>query len=189
MKLIENLIFDEERSFYATQDLEINNCQNDGPKDGESAFKECHNILINDSYFNLRYPFWHDDKLVINNSLLTDNCRAALWYSNDIKINSSKLYGIKALRESSNIKIKNCDIESKEFGWFCHNFDIKDTNINSEYFMFESSNLDFKNVTLNGKYSFQYIKDSFLDGCDLNTKDAFWHANNVTIITTFLLRK
>lgn len=58
-------------------------------------------------FFNLRYPFWHDYNLEIINSEMTPNCRAALWYSNHITITNSKLHGIKALRECSDIKIKD----------------------------------------------------------------------------------
>lgn len=76
------------------------------PKDGESALKECKNIKVEESYFNLRYPFWHDDKLTIDKCELTDKCRAALWYSKNINITATKLGGIKALRECSDIKLK-----------------------------------------------------------------------------------
>ena len=32
-----------------------------------------------------------------------------------------------------------------------------------------------------GKYSFQYIKNAVFENCVFDTKDAFWHAENVTI--------
>ena len=47
--------------------------------------------------------------------------------------------------------------------------------------MMRSDHLDFANVTLNGKYSFQYLEDSVFEGCEFNTKDAFWHAKNVVV--------
>ena len=34
---------------------------------------------------------------------------------------------------------------------------------------------------MKGKYSFQYITDSVFENCTFDTKDAFWHAKNVTI--------
>ncbi len=84
--MIENKTFDEERAFYGTKDLTIKNCSFDGPRDGESAFKETKNIVVENSYFNLRYPFWHNHNLKINHSNMTELCRAALWYSNGIEI-------------------------------------------------------------------------------------------------------
>ena len=57
MKKIENKAFDEERALYNSDSIEVINCKFDGPKDGESALKESKNIIVKDSFFNLRYPF------------------------------------------------------------------------------------------------------------------------------------
>ena len=124
MKIIENQTFDEERALYGSSQLLVRNCAFDGPADGESAFKECHQIDVEDCFFNLRYPFWHDHGLTIRHSELTENCRAALWYSD---------------------------------------------------------HLTFRDVYMKGKYSFQYITDSVFENCVFDTKDAFWHAKNVTV--------
>ena len=181
MRTVENKIFDEERALYGSEDLKAVGCTFDGPADGESAFKECINIKAENCYFNLRYPFWHDKGLEISESEMTENCRAALWYSEDISIHGSKLYGIKALRECRNAEIYGCDIVSPEFGWSTDGLKMTDCNAESEYFMLRAKNLNFKNVHMSGKYSFQYIEDSVFEGCEFNTKDAFWHAKNVII--------
>lgn len=181
MKLVENQQFDEERAFYGMSDIDIRNCVFQGDADGESAFKECKNISVLDCFWNLRYPFWHDIGLKINNTELTDKCRAALWYSDNIEIISSKLHGIKALRECHDVSVADSEIISPEFGWFNSNIRMNDCNVESEYFMMRSENLNFKNVDLVGKYSFQYITDSVFENCEFNTKDAFWHAKNVTV--------
>ena len=99
-----NLILDEERALYHTIDSNIINCRFDGPKDGESAIKECRNINIIECYFNLRYPIWHTYPVTITSSIMTEFCRAALWYCHNVKIENSKLHGIKALRECQNIQ-------------------------------------------------------------------------------------
>lgn len=173
--------FDQERALYGKKDIYLINCRFDGPADGESALKESSNIEVDDGYFNLRYPFWHDHHLKIKGCELTKLCRAALWYSEDISITDSRLYGIKALRECSDITIEHTDIISPEFGWSVKNIKMKDTKASGEYFMMRSDNLTFDQVTLDGKYSFQYITDSVFENCEFNTKDAFWHAKNVTI--------
>lgn len=182
MKTIKNKIFDQERTLYAAQDLIIDNCKFDGPADGESALKEGRNIVVNNSFFNLRYPFWHDKKLAINKCKLTNLCRAALWYSKDIKITKSELFGIKALRECQNIVIEDSKIDSPEFGWRNKNVTINNTKlINTDYFMFETNKIRLSNVKMQGKYSFQYTKDVIIENSTLDTKDAFWHAKNVTV--------
>ena len=173
--------FDEERALYGKNGVKLLNCRFDGPADGESALKESRDIEVQDCFFNLRYPFWHDESVQIKKSELTELCRAALWYSTDIHIADSKLHGIKALRECGDVTIENSDVISPEFGWSVKNIRMKNTNVQSEYFMLRSEQLHFDHVTLQGKYSFQYIEDAEFTDCELNTKDAFWHAKNVTV--------
>ncbi len=181
MNIFKDQSFDEERALYGSNGVSVQNCKFDGPADGESALKESKNVEVSDCFFNLRYPFWHDDKLKISGSEMTDKCRASLWYSNDITITDTKMHGIKALRECSNVKIENCDIISPEFGWSVKDIDMKNSSAQSEYFMMRSDRLHFDNVNLKGKYSFQYITDSTFENCDFDTKDSFWHAKNVVI--------
>ena len=181
MKFYENMSFDEERALYGSDGVGVRNCKFDGERDGESAFKESRDVRAENSYFNLRYPFWHDEGVEIDNCELTPLCRAALWYSNNISVSNSKLHGIKALRECSDIKISDSDISSLEFGWFSKDIEMRDTHAEGEYFMMRSERLDFKGVSLKGKYSFQYITDSTFENCNFDTKDAFWHAKNVTV--------
>lgn len=181
MNIIENKTFDEERALYGSKDLLAANCRFDGPADGESAFKECENIAAKKCFFNLRYPFWHDNGLKITNCEMTELCRAALWYCENAKLSDTALHGIKALRECKNIEIKNCDIVSPEFGWSVSGIKMTDCTVQSEYFMMRSNDLEFTNVKLDGKYSFQYIENAVFEDCVFDTKDAFWHAKNVTI--------
>lgn len=77
MKVIQNQTFDTERAFYGSRDILVKDCSFDGPADGESAFKECGSVQVEHSFFNLRYPFWHDHGLVIRDSRMTQACRAA----------------------------------------------------------------------------------------------------------------
>lgn len=181
MKKYQNKSFDEERALYGSRDVEVTDCRFDGPADGESALKESQNVRVKDSYFNLRYPFWHDAHLVIDHCEMTELCRAALWYSEDIQITGTKMHGIKALRECADVKISGSDILSPEFGWSVRGMEMKESHAESEYFMMRSERLSFDHVTLKGKYSFQYISDSVFTNCNFDTKDAFWHARNVVI--------
>ena len=80
MTTIQNQTFDQERALYGRQELLVRDCAFDGPADGESAFKECSDIQTEHCFFNLRYPFWHDRNLTIEDCEMTPLCRAALWY-------------------------------------------------------------------------------------------------------------
>ena len=181
MQIIQNKRFDEERALYGSCGLKVENCRFDGPADGESAFKESCDIIAEECFFNLRYPFWHDKSVEIISSEMTELCRAALWYSDGIFIKNTRMHGIKALRECKSVKIENCDIISPEFGWFSHGVEIKNSTLAGEYLMMRSTDLKFENITLNGKYSLQYVENCSFENCNFDTKDAFWHAKNVVV--------
>ena len=181
MKLIKNQTYDAERAFYGQAGVHFKDGALDGPADGESAFKECSDIVIENVFCNLRYPFWHNHGLKIIDSELTDLCRAALWYTDHVEITNTKLHGIKALRECADIVIDHCSIDSAEFGWFSNNIVISNSTAKSEYFMMQAKNLTLKNVKFDGKYSFQYNQNLTIEDSELTTKDAFWHAKNVTV--------
>lgn len=160
MKRIQQQTLDQERALYGMKDIEVVDCAFDGPADGESALKEGAGIKVERCYFNLRYPFWHDHGLVIRDSRMTELCRAALWYSDHIEITHTALHGIKALRECSEVTMRDCDIISPEFGWSVHGITMEHCTAQSEYFMMRSTDLHFTDVTFKGKYSFQYIENA-----------------------------
>ena len=90
---------------------------------------------------------------------MTELCRAALWYDEHVEIEKTKMHGIKALRECSDVNISDCDIISPEFGWSVRGIKMAHTSAESEYFMMRSEHLDFSQVQMKGKYSFQYIQN------------------------------
>ena len=180
--MIKNQIFDQERALYGLKDTLVKNCRFDGPADGESALKEARNIQAEGCYMNLRYPFWHVDGARISDTLFTENCRAALWYDNNIDIEESSLFGIKALRECQNITLKNCKVNSTEFAWKSQNLTIENVTIEeSEYPFFEIREAKISGLKMKGKYSFQYNENIQITNSELDTKDAFWHTKNVTV--------
>lgn len=181
MKWIEKKTFPLERALYHQQDLKLVDCRFEGIEDGESALKECRNIELQDCYMDLRYPLWHVQGLKVQNVEQTPNCRASLWYSKDIFIENSKLYGIKALRECRQIAIQNTEIDSLEFGWKSTDIKLENVKINSEYVFFLVRKLDATHCLFTGKYGFQYMEDVTFDHCHFITKDAFWHGKNITV--------
>ena len=181
MKLIENQRFDEERALYESDGVTVRECKFDGEADGESAFKESRNIVAEKCFFNLRYPFWHDDKVSLLDCEMTSLCRAPFWYTSDVHIKDSILHGVKAFRECEGVEINNSDIISTEFGWSTKNITINGGSAEGEYFMLRAENVKLLDMHFKGKYSFQYVSDVVIDNCELDTKDAFWHSKNVTV--------
>lgn len=181
MKEIKGETYQKERALYNIKDLKLVNCRFEGPEDGESALKESHDFELDGCYMDLRYPLWHDSNVILNKVEMTPNCRAAIWYTKDIRINDSIMNGIKAVRECENVSFNNVNIVSPEFGWHSHNVTGEKMIIHSEYLFFESDNITLKNIDFKGKYSFQYNKNLLIENSTLDTKDAFWHVKNGVI--------
>ena len=96
MKKIVNQNFPNERDLYNASNLTLENCSFKGEEDGESALKECKNVTLNNCVMDLRYPLWHAKKIVMQNCEQTVNCRASLWYVNNLIINNCLFNGIKS---------------------------------------------------------------------------------------------
>lgn len=181
METICKQTFDEERALYGSRGVVLQDCAFDGLADGESALKESANVRAERCFFNLRYPLWHDEDVEMRDCEMTPLCRAALWYSRRVEIDGSRLHGIKAVRECDEVRMRNCDVDSAEFGWFTRGLQMTDCAVKSEYCALRARNLRFENVRMEGKYSFQYIEDAVFENCTFDTKDAFWHAKNVVV--------
>ena len=177
----EDLTLDEERALYGIRSADVVNCTFEGPADGESALKEAADIAVTGCNFHLRYPLWHVHGGSMADCLLTETCRAALWYAEDMRIADSRLGGIKALRECDRMTLTGCTVQSAEFGWLCRGVTLTDCQTAGEYPFFMTRDLTFDRVHLTGKYSFQYVDGCVVTNSILDTKDAFWHAKNVTV--------
>lgn len=180
-KIIRNITDDTERAFYASKDVAFENIRIEGPADGESAFKESKDISVKNSSFSLRYPFWHNTNVVVENSTFADTSRAAFWYDKGLVINRVNSKGVKAIRECEDIVINDSAFESEEFGWRCTNIKVQNSKIVGFYAFFQCKNIEIKNMDFQGKYSFQYVENMEIKNSNLNTKDAFWHTKNVTV--------
>lgn len=180
-RVVENRSFDAERAFFGADGVIIRRCTIGGPADGESAFKESKNVVAQDCTFELRYPFWHNDRLKIKGGEMTETARAPFWYGTNIKIDNLNVKCVKAFRECSDVKIVNSVINSEEFGWSVDNFEISDTALSGAYALMRCEHVKLTNVIFNGKYSFQYINNGEIVDSILDTKDALWHSRNVTV--------
>ncbi|MBR1627793.1 MAG: DUF3737 family protein [Lachnospiraceae bacterium] len=178
---IRDRVFDEERALYNAKDVDIIHTTFAGPQDGESALKEARDISLTDCSFSLRYPLWHTKGFSMDHVEMDELTRAAIWYSSNGRIADSRLDGIKALRECSDITIEKTEIHSPEFGWNCRHIRIEDSSLTSEYAFLHGSALTIKGLEFSGKYSFQYVSNMTIEDSVLDTKDAFWHSKNVTV--------
>ncbi|MDO4405163.1 MAG: DUF3737 family protein [Atopobiaceae bacterium] len=179
--VIRNKSFDQERALYGLSNATLEGVLFAGPADGESALKECRDIAVCDTTFELRYPLWHDDGVTLERSEFTQTSRAALWYTRNARITNSRLFGIKALRECENVTIERSNIASEEFGWMSRHVALRSSSLSGDYAFLHARDLRLEDVSFSGKYSFQYVEDLVIEGGFFDTKDAFWHARNVTV--------
>ncbi len=173
--------FDMERALYHLQHGDITDCIFAGPADGESVLKESRDITVSQCSFSLRYPLWHVDGFSLTHSKMDELTRAAIWYSRHGKITDSRLCGIKAVRECSDIEISDSVIISEEFGWKSSEIVLKNSAVTSAYLFMDSRKIRLDHVQMTGKYSFQYVDGLEIDDSVLDTKDAFWHSSHVTV--------
>lgn len=178
-KIIEGITSGKEREFYGTTNAHFKNITTKGEEDGESAFKECKNITVEDSHLLLRYPFWHNTNLCLKNLIFEDTARAALWYCDNVKIEDTIHKSVKPVRNCNNVYMKNCDFNSEEFGWKCDGIKMENCKLKGPYVFLDSSNIELNSFELKGKYSFQYTTNVTIYNSKLETKDCLWHAKNV----------
>lgn len=58
MKIIQDQTFDMERALYGNRNIQVKNCRFDGPADGESAFKECGHVEVENCFFLCVQQSW-----------------------------------------------------------------------------------------------------------------------------------
>lgn len=117
MEIIKNKEFGGERPLFATHDLQLENVT---IHTGESALKECSNIIAVNSRFEGKYPFWHTNGFIVKNCLFTEGARAALWYSQNLQMTDTVVEAPKMFREMDGIRLENVQLPNAlETLWHC----------------------------------------------------------------------
>ena len=180
MQQIKDMEFSGERPLFASHDLQLDNVVIHA---GESALKECSNIIAIGCRFEGKYPFWHVDGFTIKNSLFTEGGRAALWYSQNLVMTDTRVEAPKMFREMDGIRLENVQLpNAQETLWHCRNVELINVQIDhADYLFMHGENIKIRNYAQNGNYSFQYCKNVEIRNAVINSKDAFWNTENVTV--------
>ena len=180
MKLIENTEFGGERPLFASHDLHINNVT---IREGESAIKECSNIVVTNCRFEGNYPFWHVHGFTIKDCYFAVGGRSALWYSDHLKMSDTVIDAPKMFREMNDIEIENVEInDADEVFWRCERINVRNLKLHGGTYPFMfSRNICVDGLESDSKYVFQYVGDVEIHNARITTKDAFWEVENVTI--------
>lgn len=180
MKLISNKEFGGERPLFDTRDTHLDHVT---IHEGESAIKECSNIVATNCTFEGNYPFWHVHGFTIESCHFGVGGRSALWYSDHLTMRHTTIDAPKMFREMEHIDIDDVDInDADETFWRCKHIRAKKLRLHGGTYPFMlSSDIYVDGLESDSKYVFQYVKNAEIHHADITTKDAFWEVDNVTI--------
>lgn len=66
----------------------------------ESPLKECHQIEMENSMFQWKYPLWYSSDIEVKDSTWAEMARAGVWYTNNIHIENALIEAPKNFRIS-----------------------------------------------------------------------------------------
>ncbi|MDP4226364.1 MAG: DUF3737 family protein [Bacteroidota bacterium] len=184
-KLISNTSFEGERPLFATNDIRLENVKF---FPGESAIKESNHVEAYNCEFQSKYPFWHNDNVLIDDCLFTEGSRAAIWYSKNIRMFNTRVEAPKMFRELNGLFLENVKLpNAAECCWNCHNLGLYNVEVNGgDYIFMNNTDIKIDGFKLQGNYSFQYDKNVEIHHAEINSKDAFWNTENVTIFDSVI---
>lgn len=185
MEVICDEQFGGERPLFGRHDLELKNVT---IHPGESALKNCRNIVATDCRFEGKYPFWHVNRFRIERCLFTEGARAALWYSSNLSMRDTRIEAPKMFREMDGIELERVTIpDAAETLWHCENIKLRDVEVaHADYLFMHCRDIDIDHYKQQGNYSFQYCRDVTIRNAEIDSKDAFWNTENVTVIDSRL---
>lgn len=180
MKLIVDEEFGGERPLFGSHGLRLENVTIHA---GESALKECSDIVAVGCRFEGKYPFWHVKGFTIENCLFTEGARAALWYSSDLNMADTLVEAPKMFREMERLDLRGVRIpDAQETLWHCGHVKLRDVEVaKADYLFMHSHDIDIENYRQQGNYSFQYCRNVVIRNAVIDSKDAFWNTENVTV--------
>lgn len=180
MKEIRNQRFGGERPLFEEHDLLLENIH---VVDGESAIKECSNIVCRDSLFEGKYPLWHVKGSKVEGCHFKVGSRSAIWYSDDMYMHNCVIDAPKFFREMHNLQIENTVInDADETFWGVDGLVARMLTLHEGTYPFmHCRNVDVNGLISDSNYVFQYCKDVVIRNAKITTKDSFWEVENVTV--------
>lgn len=180
MKTISNTEYGGERPLFASHDLHIDHVT---IREGESAIKECSNIVATNCTFEGNYPFWHVHGFSIDHCYFDVGGRSALWYSDHLTMRHTKIDAPKMFREMHHLTLDDVEMtDADEVFWRCSNIRAESLRLHGGTYPFMfSHDIFIDGLESDSKYVFQYTHNVEIHNAKITTKDAFWEVDNVTI--------
>jgi hypothetical protein len=177
---ISNTFFEGERPLFASDGIIVENVKF---YPGESALKECRDVIARRCEFMCKYPFWHNDGALIEDCVFTVYSRAAIWYSRGVTMKNCRVDAPKMFREVDGLTLENVKFSTAgETMWNCRGITIRGVEARAgDYIFMNCEGIDIDGFTLQGNYSFQDAHNVVVRNARLDSKDAFWKTRNVTV--------
>ena len=180
----ENEKYYGERLMYVAKDITTRNCSFD---DGESPFKECSNVTVENCTFGCKYPFWYTNGINMSYGTLEQTARAGLWYCDNIDIKYANIEAPKNLRRCNHVKLTDVKFPNgQETLWDCHDVELLYVESEGDYFAMNSSDLHIERMNLKSKYSFDGVKNETIINSSIIGRDAFWNCENITVYDSYI---
>ena len=130
-----------------------------------------------------KYPFWHDENVLIENCLFTVYARAAIWYTRNLRMLNTRVEAPKMFREMDDLYLENVQLpNAEECCWNCRDVELRNVTVaKGDYIFMNGRDIHIDGFELQGNYSFQDAKNVVIRNAKLNSKDAFWGSENVTV--------
>ncbi len=177
MTEIHNKQFTDERSLFRSKGVKIEKCSFDV---GESALKHSEDVDLHDCDFLWKYPVWYCNNVNIDSCRFSENTRAALWYTNNVRMTNTDYNGVKAFRRCDNVNISGTKFANgSELLWECSNVFVKDIYVSGDYLCMNSRDISVDGLVLDGCYSFDGVKNLHITNSKITGRDAFWNSENI----------
>lgn len=184
-QMIMDSSFEGERQLFARSGIHVERVQF---RPGESPLKHCTDVEVTHCDFMAKYPCWHNDRLSIENSRFHVSSRAALWYSQHVRIVDCQVEAPKMFRRVEYLDIENSRFtDAQETLWSCRNVRLRNVVVhNGDYLFMNGEEIHIEDFSLQGNYAFDGARNVVIRRANLASKDAFWNSENVTVFDSVL---
>ena len=145
--------------------------------EGVKALRECHDIKIDNSYFDSEEFGWKCSLLDIKDSSVISPY--AFFNSKDINIVNLSLIGKYSFQYVDNMVIKDSKLDTKDAFWHSHNVTVINSVIKGEYLGWFSDGLTLINCQIIGTQPLCYCKNLKIVDCEMIDADLAFEYSEV----------
>lgn len=168
-----------ERALFASRRLRLQDCIF---ADGESPLKESADIELTNCSFQWKYPLWYGERLSARGCTWQEMARAGVWYSRDVRVEDSLIEAPKNFRRCQRLSLSRVHFpHAAETLWHCDEVQLSEVQACGDYFGMNSTHLTVDKLSLSGNYPFDGCRDVQVSNSRLNSRDAFWNCERVTV--------